>query len=66
MAKPNYGYEKRQRELEKKRRKEDKARAKIAGRAGAGTEALDAAEPGAVVAVPDEGAAPGAVGNDGD
>ncbi|MEZ5705299.1 MAG: hypothetical protein R3E56_08275 [Burkholderiaceae bacterium] len=32
MATPNYGYEKRQRELAKKRKKEEKARAKAAGK----------------------------------
>ena len=31
MAKPNYAYEKRQRELEKKQKKEDKALKKAAG-----------------------------------
>ena len=31
MAKPNYAYEKRQRELEKKQKKEDKALRKAAG-----------------------------------
>lgn len=34
MATPNYGYEKRQRELAKKRKKEDKARAKADAKAG--------------------------------
>ncbi|MCV0441254.1 MAG: hypothetical protein K5880_21890 [Hydrogenophaga sp.] len=32
MATPNYGYEKRQRELAKKKKKEEKLRAKAAGR----------------------------------
>lgn len=32
MATPNYGYEKRQRELAKKKKKEEKARAKAAGK----------------------------------
>ncbi len=31
MAKPNYSYEKRQRELEKKKKKEDKAMKKASG-----------------------------------
>ena len=35
MAKPNYSYEKRQRELEKKKKKEDKALKKAAGHADA-------------------------------
>jgi len=34
LATPNYGYEKRQRELAKKRKKEDKARAKAEAKAG--------------------------------
>jgi hypothetical protein len=32
LATPNYGYEKRQRELAKKKKKEEKARAKAAGK----------------------------------
>ncbi|MGE0098620.1 MAG: hypothetical protein AB7S86_09755 [Hydrogenophaga sp.] len=32
MATPNYGYEKRQRELAKKKKKEEKLKAKAAGR----------------------------------
>lgn len=32
MATPNYGYEKRQRELAKKKKKEEKLRAKAAGK----------------------------------
>ncbi|HMN91843.1 MAG TPA: hypothetical protein PKC60_01305 [Hydrogenophaga sp.] len=35
MATPNYGYEKRQRELAKKQKKEEKLRAKSARRQGA-------------------------------
>ena len=34
MATPNYGYEKRQKELAKKRKKEDKLRAKADRKAG--------------------------------
>ncbi len=34
MATPNYGYEKRQRELAKKRKKEDKLKAKAERKAG--------------------------------
>ncbi|HYP30362.1 MAG TPA: hypothetical protein VES00_00720 [Burkholderiaceae bacterium] len=41
MAKPNYAYEKRQRELEKKQKKEDKALRKAAG-AQAGSQDGDA------------------------
>lgn len=36
MAKPNYSYEKRQRELAKKAKKEEKAREKAARKAGGG------------------------------
>jgi hypothetical protein len=32
LATPNYGYEKRQRELAKKKKKEEKARAKASGK----------------------------------
>lgn len=42
MATPNYGYEKRQRELAKKKKKEDKLRAKAERKAGEG-----GADPGA-------------------
>ncbi len=34
MATPNYGYEKRQKELAKKRKKEDKLKAKASRKAG--------------------------------
>jgi len=44
MAKPNYAYEKRQRELEKKQKKEDKALKKSTG---ARTGSPDGAEPAA-------------------
>ena len=43
MATPNYSYEKRQRELAKKRKKEEKAQRKAAGTTGEG-----AGEPGDV------------------
>lgn len=36
MATPNYGYEKRQRELAKKKKKEDKLRAKAERKSGEG------------------------------
>ncbi len=36
MAKPNYSYEKRQRELAKKQKKEEKAREKAARKTGSG------------------------------
>ena len=39
MATPNYGYEKRQKELAKKRKKEDKLRAKADRKSGTGAPA---------------------------
>ena len=42
MATPNYGYEKRQKELAKKRKKEDKLKAKAERKSGVG----NPAEPG--------------------
>lgn len=42
MATPNYGYEKRQKELAKKRKKEDKLKAKAERKAG---ESAGAGEP---------------------
>ena len=46
MAKPNYSYEKRQRELAKKKKKEEKAarkaQGKVEGAPGTGDAALDA------------------------
>ncbi|RYF40479.1 MAG: hypothetical protein EOO25_12500 [Comamonadaceae bacterium] len=57
MATPNYGYEKRQKELAKKRKKEDKLKAKSERKAEPGQEGYvapdDAAEGGS------EGAEPG-------
>lgn len=47
MAKPNYSYEKRQRELAKKKKKEEKAARKAQGKVeggDAGSEASDAPE----------------------
>jgi hypothetical protein len=42
LATPNYGYEKRQRELAKKKKKEEKLRAKAAGKPmDAGDEVID-------------------------
>ncbi len=56
MATPNYGYEKRQRELAKKKKKEEKLRAKAERKTGEGaadpSELSDGANP------PDEGAPP--------
>ena len=42
MATPNYGYEKRQKELAKKRKKEDKLKAKSERKLGEHGEELDA------------------------
>ena len=44
MATPNYGYEKRQKELAKKRKKEDKLKAKADRKLG-GTEGLAPGDP---------------------
>jgi hypothetical protein len=41
VATPNYGYEKRQKELAKKRKKEEKLRAKADRKAGVGAPADD-------------------------
>ena len=47
MAKPNYSYEKRQRELAKKKKKEEKAARKAHGKVdGVGPDAEDAAAEG--------------------
>ncbi|WP_291009175.1 hypothetical protein [Hydrogenophaga sp.] len=59
MATPNYGYEKRQRELAKKKKKEEKLRAKAAGKPyneADDAPADDGAQaPGAQPATPGEG-----------
>ncbi|TXC66008.1 hypothetical protein FSC37_09005 [Piscinibacter aquaticus] len=44
MAKPNYSYEKRQRELAKKQKKEEKAREKAARKSGGGAEGTESGE----------------------
>ena len=44
MATPNYGYEKRQKELAKKRKKEDKLKAKSERKAGGDFAGADLAE----------------------
>lgn len=46
MATPNYGYEKRQRELAKKKKKEEKLRAKAAGRQHQDADASEQPETG--------------------
>jgi len=68
LAKPNYPFEKRQRDLAKKQKQEEKRRQKLAGKAAAegsgqelAGEALPAAAPGPdseVVSSPDDGAMP--------
>ncbi len=52
MAKPNYSYEKRQRELAKKKKKEEKAREKADRKTGPGQS--PEGEPGSVDATPAE------------
>lgn len=42
MAKPNYQFEKRQRDLAKKQKQEEKRRQKLAGKAASGDHAADA------------------------
>jgi hypothetical protein len=56
LATPNYGYEKRQRELAKKQKKEEKARAKAAGRQHEPGQGADDAPPAAEDAAPEGGA----------
>jgi hypothetical protein len=51
MAKPNYAYEKRQRELEKKQKKEDKALKKAAGGHAASPDTAEPVEPQVPAAV---------------
>jgi hypothetical protein len=61
VAKPNYSFEKRQRELAKKKKKEEKAQRKTTpGADGQPEEGSEPAEDGA--AQPAEGSAPGSVG----
>lgn len=62
LATPNYGYEKRQRELAKKQKKEEKARAKAAGRQNEPGQGGDDAQPTADDAQP-SGAADGTAGD---
>jgi hypothetical protein len=56
LATPNYGYEKRQRELAKKQKKEEKLRAKNARKLGSDGQAVEDGEALDETAVPDEGA----------
>jgi hypothetical protein len=46
LATPNYSYEKRQRELAKKRKKEDKLKRKTSDDRPAGAEPAEGSEPG--------------------
>ena len=52
MATPNYGYEKRQKELAKKRKKEDKLKAKGDRKTGVGFEGEGAPEDGSEAGAP--------------
>ena len=58
MAKPNYQYEKRQRELAKKAKKAEKAARKAAGKGGGGDAGEEPAEDGLPPAGDGAGAAP--------
>ncbi len=60
MAKPNYAFEKRQRELEKKRKKEEKAQRKASGLDTAEDAATPDDEDGAAAVPVVAGPAPGA------
>jgi hypothetical protein len=67
LATPNYGFEKRQRELAKKKKKEEKLRAKAAGKRHDGTDvpeddADESQQPGTAQAEPSPGSA-GPAGN---
>ena len=56
MAKPNYAYEKRQRELEKKHKKEDKALKRAAGAPAGSHDGQAPAEPQTPAATEDKAA----------
>jgi hypothetical protein len=58
LATPNYGYEKRQKELAKKRKKEDKLKAKAERKTGPGLEGEDASD--TTSPAPLDGGLPGA------
>jgi len=53
LATPNYGYEKRQKELAKKRKKEDKLKAKSEKRTDSPESSSEAIEAETVVVLPD-------------
>ncbi len=54
MAKPNYSFEKRQRELSKKKKKEEKAASKAAAKASGQTEDMNPNEAAAALAGSDD------------
>jgi hypothetical protein len=56
VATPNYGYEKRQKELAKKRKKEDKLNAKAHRKVGEGDDASQESDPDASGSDPEAGA----------
>lgn len=63
MATPNYGYEKRQKELAKKRKKEDKLKAKTYRKVGEGDDASQESDPEAPGSEPQTGlSGPGSAG----
>lgn len=64
MATPNYGYEKRQKELAKKRKKEEKLRAKAERKQGqgSGTDAAPQDLPAGESPAPNDSSDPGSAG----
>ena len=58
MAKPNYQFEKRQRDLAKKRKQEEKQRQKLANKAAANGSGQDVAANPTGTAPPDAGSVP--------
>jgi hypothetical protein len=55
MAKPNYSFEKRQRELAKKKKKEEKLKDKAGRKAGSGQDGAEEQPEDTVAAAPAEG-----------
>ena len=55
MAKPNYSFEKRQRELAKKKKKEEKLKDKAGRKSGTGQDGTDEPQDETAAAVPVEG-----------
>jgi len=60
LAKPNYQFEKRQRDLAKKRKQEEKQRQKLANKAAADGSGTDIVENPPEATPPDSGSAPAA------